>query len=68
MYRPANGMMIVGKSGASSGKAEEEGHAGAMVDDDNDARGVIWLARSHGYLLDGTLAVINVMKHETIQK
>jgi hypothetical protein len=53
-------MMIIGSSGASSGKAEEEGHAGAMVDDDNAARGVIWAARSHSYLLDGTLTTVNL--------
>jgi hypothetical protein len=41
---------LSGKSGASSGKAEDEGVAGSYVEDENAARGVIWLAGTHGYL------------------
>ena len=40
---------------ASSGKAEDEGVAGSYVEDENAARGVIWLAGTHGYLRDTTL-------------
>ncbi len=48
-------MTLSGKSGASSGKAEDEGVAGSYVEDENAARGVIWLAGTHGYLRDTTL-------------
>ncbi|MCL5886411.1 MAG: hypothetical protein M1280_05165 [Actinobacteria bacterium] len=48
-------MTLSGKSGVSSGKAEDEGVAGSYVEDENAARGVIWLAGTHGYLRDTTL-------------
>ena len=48
-------MTLSGKSGASSGKAEDEGVAGSYVEDENAVRGVIWLAGTHGYLRDTTL-------------
>ncbi|MCL4443849.1 MAG: hypothetical protein M1456_07125 [Actinobacteria bacterium] len=51
-------MTLSGKSGASSGKAEDEGVAGSYVEDENAARGVIWLAGTHGYLRDTTLVII----------
>ena len=43
-------MTLSGKSGASSGKAEDEGVAGSYVEDENAAKGVIWLAGTHDYL------------------
>ncbi|MCL4442519.1 MAG: hypothetical protein M1456_00280 [Actinobacteria bacterium] len=43
-------MTLSGKSGTSSGKAEDEGVAGSYVEDENAVRGVIWLAGTHGYL------------------
>ncbi len=51
-----NSVTLSGKSGASSGKAEDEGVAGSYVEDENAARGVIWLAGTHGYLRDTALA------------
>ena len=45
-----NSVTLSGKSGASSGKAEDEGVAGSYVEDENAAKGVIWLAGTHGYL------------------
>ncbi|MCL5886445.1 MAG: hypothetical protein M1280_05345 [Actinobacteria bacterium] len=50
-----NSVTLSGKSGASSGKAEDEGVAGSYVEDENAARGVIWLAGTHGYLRDRPL-------------
>ena len=49
MAHPANSVTLSGKSGASSGKAEDEGVAGSYVEDENAVRGVIWLAGTHGY-------------------
>ena len=43
-------MTLSGKSGASSGKDEDEGIAGSYVEDENAVRGVIWLVGTHGYL------------------
>ena len=48
-------MTLSGKSGASSGKAEDEGVAGSYVEDENAAKGVIWLAGTHGHLRDRPL-------------
>ena len=50
MVCPVNSVTLSGKSGASSGKAEDEGVAGSYVEDENAAKGVIWLAGTHGYL------------------
>ncbi len=50
-----NSVTLSGKSGASSGKAEDEGVAGSYVEDENAVRGVIWLAGTHGYLRDTAL-------------
>ncbi len=55
MAHPANSVTLSGKSGASSGKAEDEGVAGSYVEDENAARGIIWLAGTHGYLRDWSL-------------
>ena len=49
-------MTLSGRSGVPSGKAEDEGVAGSYVEDKNAARGVIWLAGTHGYLRDTMLA------------
>ena len=59
MYCLVNSVTLSGKSGASSGKAEDEGVAGSYVEDENAARGVIWLAGTHGYLRDTTLAELS---------
>jgi hypothetical protein len=53
---PVNSVTLSGKSGASSGKAEDEGVACSYVEDENAARGVIWLAGTHGYSRDRPLA------------
>ena len=53
----ANSVTLSGKSGASSGKAEDEGVAGSYVEDENAVRGAIWPAGTHGDLRDGPLAI-----------
>ncbi len=60
MVCPINSVTLSGKSGASSGKAEDEGVAGSYVEDENAARGVTWLAGTHGYLRDTTLGHLHV--------
>ncbi len=51
-----NSVTLSGKSGASSGKAEDEGVAGSYVEDENAVKGVICLAGTHGYLRGTTLS------------
>ncbi len=58
VQRPVDSVTLSGKSGASSGKAEDEGVAGSYVEDENAARGVIRLAGTHGYLRDTALATL----------
>ena len=58
MVCPVNSVTLSGESGASSGKAEDEGVAGSYVEDENAARDVIWLAGPHGDLRDRPLVLV----------